>query len=86
MALKNCEIIGYSKFTSKKGTDCLICKIAVTPSESDLKFGHVGMKVEEVFVPAECFGLFSPAVIGKTLKRQYEVRGRFANVISVEIV
>lgn len=86
MALKNCEIIGYSRFTSKKGVDTLICDVAVSPTPFDLQHGKVGMKVEQVFVPAECYGLFNESVIGKCLKRQYEVQGRFANVVNVEIV
>ena len=84
--MKNNEILGYSRFTSKKGVDTLICHIATEPSEQDKQFGWVGFKTEQVFVPANDYNKFSPAVIGKQLKRGYQINGFRATVVSVEIV
>lgn len=86
MGLKNCEIIGYSRFVSKKNVDTLICEIAVEPTPFDLSHGRVGMKVEQVFIPEGCYHLFDKNVIGKCLKRSFSIQGRYASVVSVEIV
>lgn len=84
--MKNGEIIGFSRFLDKKGVDRLYVDVASAPTTFDKSHGRVGMKVEQIWVPESCYGMFNESVIGKVLKCDYEVSGRFVNVIGCQIV
>lgn len=81
--LMNDVVLGYSRFTSKKGQECLICKVLVKVSDYKANFGHVGYEVEEIFIPNSLFGKFDESVIGKHIVLEYDGRGRYANIIDV---
>lgn len=82
--MRHNEIIGYSRFKSKIGNEVLFVDVAKLPSDRDVQFGRVGMKVEQIWVPSSCFDKFSPAVVGKLLKASYEVDGMRAIVVDVD--
>lgn len=81
--MKNNEIIGYSRFKSKSGNEVMFVDVAKIPTENDKKWGRVGMKLEQVWIPSTCFVKFSPAVVGKVLRASYEISNGRANVIDV---
>lgn len=62
------KILGYKKFKSKAGADCCIVDIVVSPSARDKKFGYVGERCIEKFIPDEYHSLFNPGVIGKNIE------------------
>lgn len=77
------EIIGYKKFTDKKGDKRCIVEVVSVLTDFDRNHGAVGMKSEEVWIPEEFQDSFVPAVVGKILDCKYEVSGRYANIIGV---
>lgn len=81
--MKNNEIIGYSRFVNKEKQERLVVDVCKTPSDFDKQYGRVGMKVEQIWIPASCMDSFNQSVIGKVLKCTYEVNGRYANVVGV---
>lgn len=81
--MENNEIIGYSRFKSKSGNEVMFVDVAKVPSNHDVQWGRVGMKVEQVWIPSSCFDKFSNAVVGKVLKASYEISNGRANVIDV---
>ena len=84
--MKNNEIIGYSKFKSKKGNEVMFVNVAVPLTERDKEFGHVGMRVEQIWIPSTLFNKFNPSVVGKVLDAEYVVSGGRAEVIDVSFV
>lgn len=82
--MRHNEIIGYSKFKSKAGNEVMFVDVVKHPTDRDISFGRVGMKVEQIWIPSSCFNKFSPAVVGKLLKASYEVDGMRANVVDVD--
>ena len=81
--VKNNEIIGYSRFNNKAGEERLVVDVAKLPTDFDAKYGRVGMKVEQIWMPEALFDKFDKSVIGKTMNCEYEVSGRYANVVNV---
>lgn len=59
-------LVGYRKFNSKAGKACCIVSLLSSYSEGEAKYGAVGSKCEDVFLPEDCHNLIVPAVIGKT--------------------
>lgn len=62
------KILGYKKFKSKAGVECCIVNIIVSSSGRDKKFGYVGEKCIEKFIPDEFHSLFTPEVIGQNIE------------------
>lgn len=81
--MQNNEIIGYSRFENKEKQERMVVDVAKLPSDFDKKYGRVGMKVEQIWIPSSCMDKFNEGVIGKILKCTYEVNGRYANVTDV---
>lgn len=77
------EIIGYKKFTDKKGNKRCVVEVISTLTDFDRNYGAVGMKAEQVWIPEEFQEMFVPAVVGKILDCKCEVSGRYANIIGV---
>lgn len=65
------QIIGYSKFKSKKGNDCCVLRILVEATERDNQYGHFGHIVQEVFVPEAQHKEISDSVVGKNATVNY---------------
>lgn len=64
-------LIGYRKFTSKKGTNCCIVSLVVDYSDFDVQHGACGQKVDEVFIPENCHGLIQPNSVGRYYELEY---------------
>lgn len=62
------KILGYKKFKSKAGVDCCVVNIVVSLSERDKKYGYVGERCIEKFIPDEYHSLFTPDVIGQNIE------------------
>lgn len=77
------EIIGYSRFVSKKGVDTLIVDVVMEATEFNRRYGRVGNVVEQVFIPESLFDKFDDSVVGKLIDVKYDGRGRYANIIDV---
>lgn len=84
--IKNGEIIGYSRFKSKKGNEVMYANIAVNLTERDRNFGHVGMRVEQVWIPSSCFHKFNDSVVGKILNAKYDGFGQHAEIVDVNFI
>jgi len=76
-------LIGYSRFTSKKGADCLIARVLVKCSPTRVAFGHSGYEVQELFMPEHLFAKFNVSVIGKVMDVKYDGHGRYAEIEDV---
>lgn len=83
MAFRNNEIIGYSRFTSKKNVECLIVDVMSHATDFNKRFGRVGNVCEQVFIPEALFDRFDESVVGKVLECKYDGYGRYANIIDV---
>ena len=81
--MQNNLIIGYSRFFNKNNQERLVVDVVKTPTDFDKKYGRVGMKVEQVWIPETLFDKFNPSVVGKLLECKHEVNGRYANVVDV---
>lgn len=78
------QIIGYSKFQSKKGTDCCVIRVMSPAGERDNKFGHFGNIVQEIFVPDDQHNVINDKVIGKNCVINYTYyngRGYVDNIV-----
>lgn len=84
--LKDNEIIGYSRFQSKKGNEVMYVNVAQNLTQRDKEFGHVGMRVEQIWIPSNCFDKFNSTVVGKVLKPTYVISGGRAEVTDVAFV
>lgn len=65
------KCVGYSKFTSKKGTPCCIINVVFPCSESDVSFGHVGSRVDQIFVPQSLHSKITPDIVNKEVTFDY---------------
>ena len=81
--VKNNQIIGYSRFNNKAGEERLVVDVAKFPTDFDKKYGRVGMKVEQIWMPEALFDMFDQSVIGKIINCEVEISGRYANVVGV---
>lgn len=81
--MQNNQIIGYSRFKSKNGNEVMFVDVARMPTANDVKWGRVGMKVEQLWIPSSCFYMFDSTVVGKVLKATYEISNGRANVVDV---
>ena len=79
-------IIGYKRFRNEQGVERLVVHVVQKPEPDDIKNGYVGFIIADVWIPAELFGKFSAAVIGKVLKPNFDLVGKYARVIDVEFV
>lgn len=80
------KLVGYRRFTSKKGTDCCIANIVSDYNGREKEMGAVGEKTEEIFVPASQYNLLQPSDIGCEIVLNYEFSGNraFLNEIVVK--
>ena len=82
--LKDNQIIGYSRFKNKEGKERLVVDVAKVPSDFDKKYGRVGMKVEQLWMPEALYDRFNESVVGMQVDCTYTVNGRYANIVDVE--
>lgn len=65
------KVIGYSKFMSKKGTDCCVVRVLFPATDRDNQFGTFGEVVQEIFVPDAQHAEVTEKVIGKSCTVNY---------------
>lgn len=81
----NNEILGYKKFTDKKGTKRCVVEVVQSTTQFDRDYGAVGMKGGQIWIPEEFQDKFVPTVVGKILDCSYEISGRYTNIVGVNI-
>jgi len=79
----NNEILGYKKFTDKKGNKRCVVEVVQNPTQFERDYGAVGMKGAQIWIPVDFQDKFVPAVVGKILDCSYEVNGRYAEIVGV---
>lgn len=67
------KLVGYKKFKSKKGDDCLVIELIKPFTTREIDFGACGSSVVEKFIPNDFSDKFVPAVIGKNIDLEIEV-------------
>lgn len=80
------EIIGYSRFISKKNVDTLIVDVVMKATDFNRRYGRVGNICEQVFIPEALFDKFDESVVGKILEVKYDGPGKYANIIDVSFI
>ncbi|MCD8096608.1 MAG: hypothetical protein LUE31_00905 [Lachnospiraceae bacterium] len=80
------KLVGYARFTSKKGDDYCVARVVKDFNKRALESGAVGQDVESIFMPREQYNLLKPADIGKELKFEYELSGGRAYLVHVSVV
>ena len=83
MAFRENEIIGYSRFISKKNEETLIVDVMMEASDFNRRYGRVGNVCEQIFMPSHLFDKFDESVVGKVIDIKYDGRGRYANIVDV---
>lgn len=59
------RLLGYRKFTSKKGKLTCVAAIALSPTEWEKNNGFVGENVKDgLFIPDSCIDRITPDAIG----------------------
>lgn len=81
--LVNNLVVGYSRFFNKQNEERLVVDVVKAPTDFDLKYGRVGMKVEQIWIPASLFDKFNNTVVGQIIECKYDISGRYANVTDV---
>lgn len=72
------KVLGFNKFTSKKGTACCFLGVVgdFTPSEKDR--GSVGQKVEVISIYGDLGNKITPDIVGKMVDFIYSINGQQA--------
>ncbi len=79
------KVLGYRKFKSKNGKNCIVLGVSSPYSDRDKQSGACGEKVEELFVPEECHAQVVPAIVGKNVSLQYDISGGRAYLTGFEV-
>ena len=70
---KEKTLLGYRRFTSKKGTPCCVALVATKYDASDNQRGNFGSNADEIFLPQEMYSYLMPDDIGKLVVANYNV-------------
>lgn len=81
-----CRLVGYKRFTSKKGKEYCVANVISTYSQRDIDRGCVGEKTEEIFLPENCFNLLKPEDVGRELDMSYDYSGGRAYLVDVAVI
>ena len=76
-------IVGYKRFRTEQGNERLVVHVVQKPEPDDVKGGYIGFILADVWIPERLFGKFTPDVIGKVLKPEFALDGKYARVIDV---
>lgn len=81
------KVLGFNKFHSNKSNrDFLVAHCVSKASGSDVNRGYVGQeKVEEIYIPDNCWHLFTEQICGKTCNFHYEINGRYVNLVNITL-
>lgn len=80
------KLVGYKRFTSKKGERYCVAQVVSDFSQRDIDNGCCGSRVEEIFLPAERVDELNPSHIGKEIKFDYELSGNRAYLVDFHVV
>lgn len=80
-----CRLVGYKRFTSKKGKEYCVANVVSQYSQRDEERGCVGEKTEEIFLPDNCLKLLKPEDVGCELDMTYEYSGGRAYLVDVAV-
>lgn len=68
-------LVGFKKFTSKKGQPLCIAIISYPFTAKEVENGCVGLNVDQIFLPQEQYNYLLPGDIGKPVTTQYDIVG-----------
>lgn len=71
--MKASTIVGYKKFTSKKGTDCNVLILLTDFSPAENARGNYGKAATEVFLNDDIAEKITPEHIGKQCELTYSI-------------
>lgn len=72
------KLIGFKRFTSKKGNPTCIVVVATPFDERQNEKGSYGCDVETMFLPKELFDYLTPEDLGKEVTMSYDIVNRQA--------
>lgn len=79
------KIVGFKRFTSKKGKDFCVANCVSDFSDREYDNGCCGQKIEEIFMPEADYDLLQPEHIGKIATFEYEINNGKAYLVKVDI-
>lgn len=77
------KLIGYKKFKSKAGSPICFAFVQEPAGDFDIKYGYVGDKVSENFIPESLHKDFTPDKIGMDIDFGFHVSAGRAYIDSV---
>lgn len=75
MGKKDTILLGYKRFTSKKGENYATLELSIPFTEREVTSGCVGVRVESKFVPSHLLDKVDSLTIGKPIGFDYNVVG-----------
>lgn len=69
------KLIGFKRFTSKKGTPLCVAIIATAFDKQQNERGSYGCDAESVFLPSEQYDYLSADDLGKEVTTAYDIVG-----------
>ncbi|MBQ8519170.1 MAG: hypothetical protein IJ455_06195 [Agathobacter sp.] len=79
-------IIGYKRFRNEHNVERLVVHVVQKPEQDDVRNGHIGFIIADVWIPEKLFGRFTPDCVGKVLKASFELAGKYTRVVDVEFI
>lgn len=76
-------VLGFRKFKSKKGTDCCVLQVQKEFSDLEIKYGAVGTKAVDVWVPVTLQSIVTKDCIGSTCHIAYAQIGNSFQVVDI---
>lgn len=67
------KLIGFKRFTSKKGSPTCIALVATPFDERQNEKGNYGCDVETLFLPSELFNYLEEGDLGKEVTTDYDI-------------
>lgn len=78
-------LVGYKRFTSKKGIPLCVAIVSTPFTERDNERGSFGCDSESVFLPTELYDYLTPKDIGKPITLSYNIVGGRAFLTDVQV-
>ena len=79
------RVLGFSKFTSKKGNYCVVLDVSSPYGDRQRENGACGERAEQLFIPKEYHDKVVPAIIGKEISLIYSISGGRAYLDGFEV-
>lgn len=75
------KILGFSKFKSKTGKNCVVLQLQREFNSRELNSGSLGVRVEEVFLPDHLLNVVIKDNLGKSCNLFYNRNGYLEDLI-----